>query len=90
MSDDTDNPRQLGELLAVDYITAEEHRNLVPRTQPLPPEHKLDDAECPNCGEPWDEGIAWDKRHFHGGASAGETWKYACPNCGFATFEVGT
>jgi len=59
-------------------------------SRPLPLEHKLHDAECHNCGEPWDGGEQWDERHIHGGSSAGETWKYECPNCGHETFEVGT
>jgi len=83
-SDDAD------ELLAVDYITVDELRQLRPRPKPLPADHELDDAECHNCGEPWDGGDDWDDRHLHGGPSLGETWKYQCPNCGFETFEVGT
>lgn len=58
--------------------------------KPLPPEHRLDNAECHNCGEPWDGGDDWGERHIRGGASAGETWKYECPGCGHETFEVGT
>jgi Zn finger protein HypA/HybF involved in hydrogenase expression len=82
--------RSTDELLAVEYITADEYRKPLPRTKPLPLEHELPDAECHNCGEPWNDGDGWDERHLHGGASAGETWKYECPNCGFETFECGT
>lgn len=84
-----DEPRPPEDLLAVDYVTVDELRNLHPRTKPLPGDHELDDAECHNCGEPWDD-ERWNERHLHGGPSAGETWKYRCPNCGFETFEVGT
>lgn len=81
--------RSADELLAVDYITVDELRKLRPRSKPLPAEHELDDAECHNCGEPWNDGDGWDERHLHGGPSLGEDWKYKCPNCGFETFEVG-
>lgn len=92
MNDHTDGeePRPPEELLDVEYITAEEWGYLKPRTRPLPPEHEQDSAECPNCGHPWNGGEDWDERHLHGGPSAGEDWKYQCPNCGFETFEVGT
>lgn len=83
-------PRPPDQLLAVDYITAEELRRLHPQSRPLPLEHELDDAECHNCGEPWDGGDEWDDRRLPSGPSAGETWKYQCPNCGFETFETGT
>jgi hypothetical protein len=82
--------RSRDELLAVDYITADELRKLHVTAVPLPPEHEIEDAECHNCGEPWNGGEDWDESHYHGGASAGEDWKYTCPNCGFQTFEVGT
>lgn len=81
--------RTADELLAVDHITVDEYRRLLPPTKPLPPDHELDDAECHNCGEPWNDGEEWDERHYHGGASAGEDWKYFCPNCGFGVYEVG-
>lgn len=58
-------------------------------TRPLPADHELDEAECHNCGEPWDED-EWDVRHLSGGPSIGETWKYKCPGCERETFEVGT
>ena len=83
-------PRSAEELLAVEFITIDEVRALYPRTKPLPAEHKLDEAECHNCGHPWDGGDDWAERHLHGGPSAGEDWKYRCPNCGFETFECGT
>lgn len=89
MSDDVEQ-RPVDELLAVDYVTVDELRSLHPVAKPLPPEHELDDAECHNCGEAWNDGENWDERHLHGGPSAGETWKYRCPNCEFETFEVGT
>ena len=82
-------PRPVDELLAVEYVTVDELRSLHPRSRPLPEEHELDDAECHNCGESWNDGEEWDERHLHGGPSLGETWMYRCPNCGFETFEVG-
>ena len=86
----SDKPRPTEAILAVDYITMDEYRQLCPRTKPLPAEHELDDAECHHCGEPWNDGEEWGERHLHGGPSAGETWRYECPNCGFETFEVAT
>lgn len=59
------------------------------QAKPLPPEHELDDAECHNCGEPWNDGEDWEETHYHGGPSAGEDWKYRCPGCGEQTFECG-
>lgn len=85
--EDTRTPE---EILDVDYITVDEYRLLRPRTKPLPSENELEDAECHNCGEPWNDGVEWDERHLHGGASLGEDWKYKCPNCGFETFQCGT
>jgi hypothetical protein len=90
MTENDMEQRPVDELLDVDYITADEYRQLSPTSRPLPADHELDEAECHNCGEPWDDGSEWDKRHIHGGASLGETWTYECPNCGFETFEVGT
>lgn len=55
--------------------------------RPLPREGERDDAECPNCGHAWDD-EDWIEHHYHGGASAGESWKYECPNCERETFEV--
>ena len=88
-SDGTVGDRSPDDLLAVEHITVGEYRRLLPRAKPLPPEHELDDAECHNCGEPWN-GDDWDEQHFHGGPSIGEGWKFKCPNCGFQTFECGT
>lgn len=85
----TEKPRPTDEVLAVEYITVDEFRKLRPRSKPLPLEHELDEAECHNCGEAWDE-EKWEERHLHGGPSLGEDWKYTCPNCGFETFECGT
>lgn len=82
-------PRSADEILAVDYITVDELRSLHPRSKPLPLDHKLDEAECHNCGEPWDED-KWKERKIPTGPSAGEDWKYRCPRCGFETFECGT
>ena len=83
-------PRSEDEILAVDYITIDEIRSLYPHTKPLPPEHELDDAECHNCGEPWDED-EWDAWYSGKGIEMGEEiWAYQCPNCGFQTFECGT
>jgi len=90
MSRQKGNRRERSELLAVEYITVDELRALHPGCRLLPLEHELDEAECHNCGEPWDGGDEWDEQHFHGGASIGESWKYQCPNCGFQTFECGT
>lgn len=59
------------------------------RAKPLPPDHELDNADCHNCGEPWNGGEGWDERHISGGASLGEDWYYTCPGCGHETFEVG-
>lgn len=86
----TDHPRDPDDLLAVEFLTVEEYRQLHPGTRPLPLEHELDDAECHNCGHPWDGGDEWDEQRLPMGPSAGETWKYSCPDCGFATFECGT
>jgi len=55
--------------------------------RPLPREGERDDAKCPNCGHPWDD-EKWTEHHYHGGASAGESWKYECLECGRQTFEV--
>lgn len=44
------------------------------RAKPLPPKHKLDDAECHNCGYPWDE-EEWEEKNYHGGPSIGEDSK---------------
>jgi len=57
-------------------------------SHPLPADHELDDAECHNCGEPWDEDN-WSVRHIHGGPSPAETWMYECPGCERETFQVG-
>ena len=56
-------------------------------TRPLPPEHELDDAECHNCGEPWDR-ETWDVRHLDPPGSIMESWLFECPNCEEETFEV--
>lgn len=71
------------------YLTLEDYRRLLPPRKPLPPEHELDEAECHNCGHPWNE-EEWKERHVSGGPSPGESWYYSCPNCGFEVFEVGT
>lgn len=46
-------------------------------------------GKCHICGEEFDA-EQWDERHISGGPSAGETWKYGCPNCLNETIEVGT
>lgn len=45
--------------------------------------------ECYICSRVFDH-QEWDYRHLTGGASAGETWIYTCPNCDVETIEVGT
>lgn len=58
-------------------------------SKPLPEEHEQGDAECHNCGEPWDED-EWEERKVTGNpAIPGESWYYTCPGCGHETFEVG-
>lgn len=47
------------------------------------------DGECHRCGYDFDAD-EWEVRHLHGGASAGETWKYTCPECEKETVQVGT
>jgi len=74
----TDDAPSLDDVLPDDYVP----------TKSLPLE--TEDAECHNCGEPWNDGEDWDVRHLHGGPSAGETWLYECPGCERETFEVGT
>lgn len=88
MSDD--EPRPPEEILAVEYITVEELKQLHVRARPLPPEHEIGEAGCCNCGHPWNGGEEWDERKMPSGPSLGEDWKYTCPNCGFETFECGT
>lgn len=66
----------------------EAYEDYVP-AMPLPEDHELEDAECHNCGEPWDED-EWDVRHINAPDTMGETWKYQCPGCGHETFEAGT
>ena len=85
---DRQEPRSKDEILDVDYITIDELRKLHPRAKPLPPEHEIDDTECHNCGQPWNDD--WKERKIPNGPSLGEDWKYKCPNCGFETFECGT
>jgi len=62
----------------------EAYKDYVPA---YPPQYN--NNRCHNCDMPFvpDQ---WEVRHLHGGASAGETWKYGCPNCLNETIEVGT
>lgn len=70
-----DDVPTLDEVLPDDYVT------------PRPPSEC--DEQCPGCGHDVDSDD-WDTRYLHGGASAGETWKYTYPSCGRETIEVST
>lgn len=50
---------------------------------------RADGDECHICGEEFDAD-EWHERHVTGGASAGESWIYQCPNCEVETVDVGT
>lgn len=43
---------------------------------------------CPECG--YEFGNDWSVRHVHGGAWAGESWVYECPNCEQETCVIET
>lgn len=84
--DRQEDARSSKEILDVEYITSDELRRLHPGSKPLPENNE--DAECHNCGCNFNDD--WNERRMPSTPSAGETWKYQCPNCGFETFEVGT
>jgi hypothetical protein len=55
-----------------------------------PAQRSLDDGEpCPECGYEFNAD-EWDVRHLYGGAWAGESWVYECPNCEQETCIIST